>query len=299
MNQPICTLCPRKCKIDRKKSLGFCGAPLLPRVAKVMLHRWEEPCICYGAGSGAIFFSGCQLKCVFCQNKKISRTICGKEQNKDALADLFLQLEDQGACNINLVSPTPYLNEVIPALEKAKALGLSVPILMNSGGYETVEALKHLDGLVDIYLPDFKFYSSELALRYAKASDYSLRCMEALHEMHRQTGKPSRCGERLLRGVIVRHLVLPGCSADSVKIMKMLSEHFSNDDLILSIMRQYTPMVDGERYPELTRTVTSLEYNRVAKAAQSVGFTDIYTQSSDSIGESFVPDFDIFFDKIN
>ena len=299
MNQPICTLCPRKCKIDRRQNLGFCGAPLLPRVAKVMLHRWEEPCICYGAGSGAIFFSGCQLKCVFCQNKKISRRLCGKELDKDSLADLFFKLEDQGACNINLVSPTPYLNEVIPALEKAKVLGLSIPVLMNSGGYETVEALKMLDGLVDIYLPDFKFYSSELSLRYAKAPDYSERCMEAIIEMHHQTGKPYRCEEKLLRGVILRHLVLPGCSADSVRIIKTLSEHFSSDDLILSIMRQYTPMVDAEKFPELSRTVTSLEYNRVVKAAQSIGFTDIYTQSGESIGENYIPDFNVFFDETN
>ncbi|MBQ3075263.1 MAG: radical SAM protein [Clostridia bacterium] len=299
MSQELCKLCPRRCMIDRAKQIGFCGASSLPTVSKVMLHRWEEPCICYGSGSGAIFFSGCQLKCVFCQNYKISNKLCGKETDSSALSELFFQLEEKGACNINLVSPSPYLHTIVSALERSKKNGLSIPILYNSGGYESVEALKKLDGLVDIYLPDFKFYSPQLSLRYAKAPDYAQRALEAIGEMHRQTGKRKMDGERLLRGIIIRHLILPGCTRDSLKILEVLANLFPKEDLILSLMRQYTPMVDTQKFPELSRAITSLEYSRVVKAAQTLGFENVYTQSKESSGEQFVPDFSVFFDETN
>lgn len=297
MSHFTCTLCPRNCKIDRKNSFGFCGAPYVPRIAKAMLHQWEEPCICYGKGSGAIFFSGCQLKCVFCQNQKISRQICGKELDQNKLCKLFFSLEEQGACNINLVSPTPYLDTIIPALELAKKDGLSLPIVFNSGGYESTETLKRLRGLVDIYLPDFKFYSKDLSTRYAKVSDYTERCVEAIDEMLFQTGDALTKDNKLIKGTIVRHLVLPGCSSDSIKILQCLYEHFSGDRIILSLLRQYTPMVDTTEYPELSRAITSLEYSRVVKAAQELGFTNIYTQSKQSVGEEYIPDFSIFSEK--
>ena len=298
MSQSLCMLCPRNCKTDRMKAHGFCGASHLPTVSKIMLHQWEEPCICYGKGSGAVFFSGCQLRCVFCQNHEISSKLCGKEFSRDALCDLFFRLEQKGACNINLVSPTPYLDTIIPALEQAKTKGLSIPILYNSGGYESLNSLRRLDGLVDIYLPDFKFYSEELSTRYAKACNYAKCALEAIREMVRQTGSPLRNDERLQKGVIVRHLVLPGASADSVTILRTLAEHFHRDEIILSLMRQYTPVFKAENFPELSRKITSLEYNRVLKEAQRLGFVDVYTQSAESIGDKYIPNFS-FFDEMN
>lgn len=294
MNQTSCTLCPRNCKIDRELATGFCGAPFLPRIAKAMLHQWEEPCICYGNGSGAIFFSGCQLRCIFCQNHSISRRICGKEMNEKDLCGLFLSMEEQGACNINLVSPTPYLRTIIPALELAKKSGLSLPIVFNSGGYESVEALKQLRGLVDIYLPDFKFYSKELSARYAKTSDYAEKCTEAISEMLFQTGNAQFNEARLIKGTIVRHLILPGCTSDSIQVLQLLHEHFSGDRIILSLLRQYTPMVNRNDFPELSRPITSLEYSRVVKKARELGFENIYTQRKQSVGEEYVPDFSSF-----
>lgn len=298
MNRSLCTLCPRNCNIDRSEKKGFCGASAIPTIAKVMLHQWEEPCICYGKGSGAVFFSGCQLRCVFCQNHKISSHLLGKEMNAPDLADLFLRLESLGACNINLVSPTPYVETIIPAIESAKERGLTVPILYNCGGYESSETLKKLDGLVDIYLPDFKFHSKDLSMRYAKAENYADHALTAIKEMVRQTGVPSFQGEHLKKGVIIRHLVLPGASSDSIAILDTLSKHFPGNSFILSIMRQYTPMHEAEKFPELRRKITSLEYTKVIKAAQNFGFRDIYTQSNESVGCQYVPDFSVF-DEMN
>lgn len=295
----LCMLCPRKCNVNRKNSIGFCGAPFLPTVAKAMLHKWEEPCICYKNGSGAVFFSGCQLKCVFCQNHDISDQITGKTLDANDLSDLFLKLQEKGACNINLVSPTPYLNTIIPALEKSKKIGLTIPIVFNSGGYESPSTIKKLNGLVDIYLPDFKFYSTELSARYAKAKDYAKNALDSILEMLRQTSPPLWDGDHLMRGIIIRHLVLPGSSKDSVKILELIATQLPKDDVILSLMRQYTPMFHATDYAELTRTVTSLEYNRVVDTAQKLGFTNVYTQSAQSSGMDYVPNFSTFFDETN
>ncbi len=294
MSNTLCTLCPRNCKIDRSKTKGFCGASEKPTVSKAMLHKWEEPCICYGNGSGAVFFSGCQLRCVFCQNHEISCDLIGNVMTSDDLSDLFLRLEEHGACNVNLVSPTPYLKTIIPALEKAKGQGLTIPILFNSGGYESVTSLKKLEGLVDIYLPDFKFYSKDLSNRYAKAVDYADRALEAITEMVRQSEGLFWDGDHLIKGVILRHLVLPGASYDSVAILRTLADHFDKNSIILSIMRQYTPMHQAESFPELRRKITSMEYDRVVKAAREFGFQDIYTQSVESVGSKYVPDFSVF-----
>lgn len=294
-----CALCPRNCKVDRKTEKGFCGASTLPTVSKAMLHQWEEPCICYGNGSGAVFFSGCQLKCVFCQNHEISSTLKGTEMKSDELSDLFLRLEKTGACNINLVSPTPYLETIIPAIIKAKSSGLNLPIVFNSGGYESAQTIKKLDGLVDIYLPDFKFFSPELSARFAKAPDYADRASEVLNEMYKQTDRFQFKGDHLMKGIIVRHLVLPNFSADSVRILTRLANTFPKKDIILSIMRQYTPMFQADEFPELNRTITSLEYDRVVRTAKTLGFENIYTQSKESVGTKFVPDFSMFFDETN
>lgn len=294
MEQNNCGLCPRRCKTDRIAKLGFCGAPQRAVVAKWMLHKWEEPAICYKNGSGAIFFSGCQLKCVFCQNHKISSTVCGKTMDVPALSDLFLKLEEIGACNLNLISPTPHLETVIPALIRAKEKGLSIPVVFNSGGYESVKTLKRLNGLIDIYLPDFKFLDESRSEQYAHAADYGRICIDAISEMQRQVGAPKWENDRLKSGVIVRHLVLPSASRDSLAIIKKLSELFGENGIVLSLMSQFFPTHRCSDFPELSRKITSLEYNRAVKAATEAGFAYLYTQKPESATEDFVPDFSKF-----
>jgi putative pyruvate formate lyase activating enzyme len=294
-----CTLCPRECKIDRATKRGFCGAPKEAIVSKWMLHEWEEPAICYKKGSGAIFFSGCQLQCVFCQNHKISSTIRGKEMNADSLSDLFFHLEEIGACNINLISPTPHLETVIPALEKAKRNGLSIPVVFNSGGYEKKEIIKRLDGLIDIYLPDFKFWDPKLSKKYACAENYGKVLKDVIFEMQRQTEKPKWNENLLTSGVIVRHLVLPSCSADSVAIIQKLAEWFGKNGIVLSLMSQFIPAHKSMQYPELSRKLTTLEYNRAVGAAKKAAFQYLYTQKKESASEVFVPDFSKFSPEIN
>jgi len=292
-----CTLCPRECKTDREASSGFCRARLLPTVAKWMLHLWEEPCICEEPGSGAVFFSGCQLQCIFCQNYAISCQVRGKSMDRYALSDLFLTLEERGACNINLISPTPHLHEVIPALEIAKGKGLSLPIVFNSGGYEKEETIVSLRGLVDIYLPDYKFFSPELAKEFAGAENYPEVCRTALLAMYRQVGDPLWENDKLKKGLLIRHLILPGCSHDSVQVIRSLSRLFSQGSIVLSLMRQYIPMHKAVGHPMLSRTVTELEYQRVVKAAEEAGFDFLFTQKKESAKKDFVPDFTSFDEK--
>ena len=294
MDDALCQLCPRKCGVDRKRGIGFCGVGEKAVVAKVMLHRWEEPCICFGAGSGAVFFSGCQLQCVFCQNHEISCKIKGEAMERDSLSSLFLELEKAGACNLNLVSPTPHFRVIIPALRKAKEKGLSLPVVLNSGGYEKKETLELLSGLVDIYLPDYKFFSPSLAKCYAGAEDYPAVCQSAIAEMHRQVGSPVWEGERLKKGVIVRHLILPGASKDSIAILKNLRDSFGKEGVVLSLLRQFTPLHRAMDFPSLSRRITSLEYQRVEQCARQLGFRWIYTQGKSSASEDFVPDFSSF-----
>lgn len=291
MTQTQCALCPRECKIDRSSAIGFCRAEPLPRIAKVMLHHWEEPCICYGGGSGAIFFSGCQLQCVFCQNHQISTHSVGTYYDEDQLARLFLKLEEQGACNINLVSPTPHLNVVVPALRNAKNKGLSIPVVFNSGGYEKASTIGLLDGLVDIYMPDFKFFSSDLGKNYAGAENYSEICKAAINEMVKQVESPLWEGDHLLRGVLVRHLVLPAASKDSLAILQWLFQQFGPDGIVLALMRQYTPMHRSNEFSQLSRKVTALEYQRVVNGANEFNFRWVYTQDKESASTEYVPDF--------
>lgn len=287
-----CALCPRHCKVDRESQSGFCRASRLPKVAKVMLHRWEEPCICYEKGSGAIFFSGCQMQCVFCQNHLISCSNVGTEVDAENLVDLFFRLEEAGACNINLVSPTPHLNTLIPALEKARGKGLRLPTLFNSGGYESVETLRRLEGLIDIYLPDFKFFDSGISSSFAQAPDYAAVAVISLKEMVRQCPRLRWDKDRLLGGVIVRHLVLPGHTDDSEKVLHTVKQTVESDNIILSLMRQYTPMHRAKEFPSLSRPITSLEYTRVTRLAEKLRFSHIYTQGKESATEDFVPVFD-------
>lgn len=294
-----CILCPRECGADRQKQIGFCGAASLPRIAKVMLHKWEEPCICYGNGSGAVFFSACPLRCVFCQNAEISRKAVGREMNERALADLFLQLEEKGACCIDLVSPTPYANTLIPALTLAKRGGLSIPVVYNCGGYEKASTLRMLQGLIDVYMPDFKFFDSSLSSSFSSAPDYAAQALSSMEEMLRQTGDLLWDGEHLKRGVMVRHLILPGHTDDSVAILEALSKHFPKEKIVLSLMRQFTPMPDSRSFEELTRRLTTIEYQKVLRKAKALGFEHIYTQKRDSASAEFIPDFSVFFEEDN
>ena len=289
-----CALCPRKCKVDRETSAGFCRAPLLPRVAKVMLHPWEEPCLCEGKGAGAVFFSGCSLRCVFCQNHEISQEIRGKEMTAEDLIKLFFDLEEKGASCLDLVSPTPYLETLIPALEQANKDGLTLRVVYNTSGYELPETLARLDGLVDIYLPDMKYKDPALSLRYSGAAGYFDFAFPALLEMHRQTGNPSFEGDRLLSGVILRYLVLPGLWRDSRAVLQAVFDAFGADGVVLSLMRQYTPCYRAKDFPEIDRKLTSLEYGKVTSFAQDLGFRWIYTQAKESANVDFIPDFTSF-----
>lgn len=288
-----CHQCPRECGVNRKEGeLGFCQAPAELRVARIALHHWEEPSISGSNGSGTVFFSGCNLRCVFCQNYDVSHRSLGYCISEKELEEAMLDLRDQGAHNINLVTPTPYTSTLIPLLEQIKPK-LGIPIVYNCGGYESVETLRHLQGLVDIYLPDFKYHSPDRAEAYSEARDYPQIAMEALKEMLRQTGKPKFDEIGLLKsGVIVRHLVLPGGRNDSAQLLNTLSSEFGNRAFLLSLMSQYTPdFAKGCPFPELHRRVTTFEYEAVLKEAKQLGFEG-YFQSRDSATSYYTPNFE-------
>ncbi len=285
-----CAQCPRQCHIDRSHALGFCGAPWEFWIARAALHPWEEPPISGTRGSGTVFFSGCNLRCVFCQNREISREIRGKRLDADALADLMLSLQEQGAHNINLVTPTPYALQLIPVLEKIKPQ-LRIPVVYNCGGYESVDTLRALEGLIDVWLPDVKYHSPDLSRRYSAAKDYYAVAEAALAEMLRQAKAPQLDADGMLtRGVIVRHLVLPGCRADSIALLESLADRFGTDRFLLSLMSQYTPQFADRTYPSLCRHVTTFEYESVASVARQLGF-DGYFQERDSATAAYTPDF--------
>ena len=286
-----CTLCPRSCGVDRTQRAGLCGGRDTVRAARAALHFWEEPCISGAKGSGTVFFSGCPLHCRFCQNGVISAKLTGMDISTERLTDIFLALQEQGAHNINLVTAGHFLPWVIPALEAAKPR-LCIPVVYNSGGYELAETLRALDGLVEIYLPDFKFFDSETARSYANAPDYPEIAEAALAEMLRQTGEPVLQDGLLQRGCIVRHLVLPGHRHESIALLRHLAERFGTAVFLLSLMAQYTPMHEDVQYPELNRRITKMEYNSVAETAATLGF-DGFTQEKSSASAGYTPDFDL------
>ncbi len=295
-----CEICPRKCGVDRiSGEVGVCGATSELFAARAALHMWEEPCISGERGSGTVFFSGCSLRCVFCQNHKISRGEAGYPVTQKRLSDIFLRLQDEeGANNINLVTPTHYIPHIISALERAKSHGLKIPVVYNSSGYERVETLKLLDGLVDVYLPDMKYVSSEIAARYSGAPDYFEVASCAIHEMFRQVGEPVFAGDGdvceagiMKKGLIVRHLILPTCTDDSREVVAYLHSHFK-DKIYISIMNQYTP-VSGLLLPsELTHGITESEYDKVIGFAERIGVKNGYIQEGGAVSESFIPMFD-------
>ena len=286
-----CALCPRQCCVDRRNVRGYCGETEQVRVARASLHMWEEPCISGSAGSGTVFFAGCPLRCVYCQNRTIAFGEKGKALTPEQLTALFLLLQHKGAHNINLVTPTHFAPQIADALKSAKMQGLSIPVVYNTSGYETVHTLRLLEGVVDIYLPDLKYYSAAVSQKYSRAPDYFAYASRAIGEMVRQTGAPVFDGEQMRTGVIVRHMVLPGHVNDAKAVLKYLYDTYK-EDVYISIMNQYTPPKDIEDYPEISRRVTRREYERVVDYAIELGIQNAFIQEGDTAKESFIPDFD-------
>ena len=298
----ICTLCPRECKVNRMAGqTGVCGEGARIRAARAALHFWEEPCISGKSGSGAVFFSGCNVGCVFCQNQSIAQGETGYPLTSKRLSEIFLELQAQGANNINLVTPTHFIPQIREALLHARDAGLTLPIVYNTSGYEKVESLRLLSGLVDIYMPDCKYISSELSTKYSHCSDYFTQISRAITEMVRQTGVPVFSGDPeedsysdevlMKRGVLVRHLLLPGCVEDSKQVLSWLHETFG-EQIYISIMRQYTPLPHVAAYPELNRTVTDAEYEELVDYAISIGIEQAFIQEDGVDKDSFIPAFD-------
>ena len=284
-----CTLCPRECKVNRNnKELGFCRASNKIKIGGYHLHMWEEPILSSDKGSGTIFFSYCNLGCIYCQNYQISHICKGEEISIARFSNICLELQNMGANNINLVTPTHYIPLIKEGLILAKKQGLTIPIVYNTSGYEKVSSLKSLEGLIDIYLPDFKYYDNNLG-KYSNVSNYYDIATKAIEEMYRQVGKPKYNNELLIKGLIVRHLVLPGHIEDSKKIIKYLYTKY-HDNIILSIMNQYTPIKEL-KYKELNRRVTVQEYNELIDYAYDLGVRNCFTQEEESQSDSFIPNF--------
>ncbi len=284
-----CTLCPRECKVNRNnKELGFCRASNKIKIGGYHLHMWEEPILSSDKGSGTIFFSYCNLGCIYCQNYQISHICKGEEIRIERFSNICLELQEMGANNINLVTPTHYIPLIKEGLILAKKKGLTIPIVYNTSGYEKVSSLKSLEGLIDIYLPDFKYYDNNLG-KYSNVSNYYDIATKAIEEMYRQVGKPKYNNELLIKGLIVRHLVLPGHIEDSKKIIKYLYTKY-HDNIILSIMNQYTPIKEL-KYKELNRRVTVQEYNELIDYAYDLGVRNCFTQEEESQSDSFIPNF--------
>lgn len=318
-----CMLCPRECGVDRSAQIGRCHVGADVVVARASLHMWEEPCISGENGSGTVFFTGCNLGCVYCQNRSISGGDNGVVLSVDELANVFLKLQDMGAHNINLVTPTHFVPQIVTALGNAKGRGLSIPIVYNTSGYERVPTLKYLDGLIDIYLPDCKYFSPNISAKYSAAPDYFTCASAALAEMYRQVGPPQLQSVNMSqnshfakahvgndttqvnqiahedalplmsRGMIVRHMILPGYVEDSKTILRYLFETYG-DNIFISIMSQYTPLENVTEFPEINRRVTQTEYDAVVNYAVDLGITNAFVQDGEAAVESFIPDFESF-----
>ncbi len=290
-----CTLCPRECRVDRNAGkIGYCGQTARLIAARAALHFWEEPCLSGTNGSGAVFFSGCNLRCVYCQNHEIALGQAGREITPARLSDIFLELQEKQAHNINLVTPTHFIPQIVGALDSAKRRGLCVPVVYNTSAYEKPEILRFLEGLVDIYLPDFKYFDADLSERYSHAPDYFEVASGAVAEMVRQVGTPVFTdGEDSLmtHGVIVRHLLLPGCEKDSRRILRYLHNTYKND-IYVSIMNQYTPLAQVSSIPSLNRRISEKEYERIVDYAIRIGIENGFIQEGETASESFIPAFD-------
>ena len=290
-----CQLCPRMCQVNREiGKKGVCGVSSELKVARAALHYWEETCISGTKGSGAVFFSGCAMHCVFCQNREIAKGALGKEISHERLSEIFLELQAKGANNINLVTPGQYVPHIIGAVERARNQGLHIPIVYNSSSYEKVDTLKRLEGIVDVYLPDFKYWSSDLAKKYSNAPDYPEIAKAAIAEMVRQQPKmqffydEEQDVDLAKKGVIVRQLLLPGQLIDAKKIVKYLHDTYG-DSIYLSLMSQYTPLAHVKEYPELNRKVDRRTYDKYVDYAIEIGVENGYIQEEDVAEESFIP----------
>lgn len=290
-----CNLCPRECHVNRLiGETGYCQCTSDLLAARAALHMWEEPCISGANGSGAVFFCGCNMGCVFCQNYDIAHARNGRKLTPEHLSDIFLMLQDKGAHNINLVTPSHYIPQIITALTQAKMYGLTIPVVYNTSAYEKVEVLRSLEGLIDVYLPDLKYFSSTLSSKYSAAPDYFEVASAAIAEMVRQI--PVAVFETdedslIKRGVIVRHLMLPGCEEDSRAILQYLHKTYG-DQIYISIMNQYTPLSTVAQFPELNRTISPTAYDRMIDYAISIGIENGFIQEGETASESFIPSFD-------
>lgn len=285
----ICNQCPRKCNIDRDSETGICGVNSEYKIARAALHYWEEPCISGEKGSGTVFFSGCSLKCVFCQNSVISDGCFGKEISEERLIEIFKELEDSGADNINLVSPTQYALQLANTLSKYKP---GIPVVYNTGGYDSVESLKALDGLIDIYLTDMKYVSPSVSKKYSRAENYFEVCSKAVLEMRRQQPEDIFENGLMKKGMIIRHLVLPGNISQGMKMLDWIDENLSNQTII-SLMGQYMPCAKAADYPTINRKISKREYDTVILHAEKLGFENVYIQELDSSSQEYIPDFDL------
>ncbi|MGN0107034.1 MAG: radical SAM protein [Hominilimicola sp.] len=287
-----CTLCPRSCGADRTKSVGYCGQSDKLYAARATLHMWEEPCISGESGSGTVFFTGCNLGCVYCQNREIAGNHVGFEITAQRLAEIFLEQQERGANNINLVTPTHYVPHIIRSLDMVRGKSLKIPVLYNCGGYESAETLKMLEGYVDIYMPDFKYMDSEMAKKYSHAADYPETAKKAIAEMVRQTGECIFNENGIMQnGVLARHLVLPSYTENSKRVIEYLYRTYGNI-IYMSIMNQYTPMPYVKNYPEIDRTVTAAEYDAVVDFAVNLGVENAFVQEGGAVSDSFIPLFD-------
>jgi len=287
-----CQLCPRLCRVDRVNQFGFCGAEENLRVALVSLHKWEEPCLVGENGAGTIFFSHCNLKCVYCQNFSISNGGFGADISIERLAEIFIEQQQRGAANIELVTPTHYTDKICAAIDIAKSRGLTLPIVWNSNAYENLESLEFLRGRVDIFLPDLKYFDDEPAKTFSNAPNYFNVASAAIEKMFELVGSPKFDGGKMIRGVIVRHLVLPNFRRDSIKIVDWLYKTFG-DDIFISLMNQYTPIFRAGEYKKISRALTTFEYQSVVDHAAKLGVKNCFIQLGKTADKNFIPNFNL------
>lgn len=289
-----CRLCPRNCSINRLDgNRGFCGGGSLIKASRASLHYWEEPCISGTKGSGTVFFSDCNLRCIFCQNHKISQEGIGAEITSERLSEIFLEHQEKGAHNINLVTPTHYVPQIIKALDIAKKNGLNLPVLYNTNSYENIETIQALNGYIDVYLPDLKYFSNKFAVKYSSAPDYFKFATKAIEEMVSQVGNPVFDEQGLIKkGVIIRHLMLPGLLFDSKKVIDYIYSTYG-DSVYISLMNQYTPMYKASEFPEINRTLNPKHYDSLIDYCLSIGIKNGFIQDSGTSSENFVPEFDM------
>ena len=289
----LCNICPRNCNVQRDVKTGYCGVTNNIKISRAALHFWEEPCISGQNGSGTVFFSGCNMGCVFCQNQDISHQCFGKEITIERLAEIFVELQQKNAHNINLVTPTHFVPQIIQAVKTARQKGLSIPVVYNTSSYEKVQNIENLKDTVDIYLPDFKYISAETAQKYSFCGDYPQRAKAAIDAIIKQTGPCVFDDEGIVqKGVIVRVLVLPGCTDEAKQIIEYLYTTYG-DDIFISIMSQYTPCTNLEKYPEINRKLTQQEYDDVVDFAVELGLENGFLQEDEAASESFIPPFNL------